>query len=79
MRYYRAQLKHDKGQATITLNASDEQAAITSIMKAEKCLRRSIIKIDEVELLQGEWVNVLKCEPVDYIEEECIRGDLERK
>jgi hypothetical protein len=46
---YRLTLQHDHGTATVTLYGhSSEESAIKAIMKIERCPRRSIIKIEDL-------------------------------
>lgn len=64
MHKFKARVKHDKGQVTVCVDSTSEEAAIKQIMSAEGCPRRSILKIVQVDNWKQPMSPRKKKEPV---------------
>lgn len=51
MNLYKIILKHDNSKITITTTASNEEQAVKTICKSEKCPERAILKIKMVKVI----------------------------
>lgn len=59
MNKYRAKIKHDTGEFNMYTSSTSKESAINSIMKAERCPRRSILLIEQdTEYLKREFKEI---------------------